>query len=83
MDEAPWIAHEGAKFRDELTRYKMANHPFKTHPFFGRIERGEAPRELVHRWAEQFYPWLACVPIAMAERFDRCSWEASFNRTGR
>jgi pyrroloquinoline-quinone synthase len=79
MTEAPWIRLEGAKFRDELTRYKMANHPFRTHPFFERIEKGEAPKELIFRWAEQFYPWLACVPLAMAERFSRCSWEAGFD----
>jgi pyrroloquinoline-quinone synthase len=72
MDEPPWVRWEGDRFRSELHRYKMANHPFRTHEFFHRIERGEAPRELIHRWAEQFYPWLATVPIAMAERFSRC-----------
>lgn len=70
---------EGAKFRDELVRYKMANHPFRTHPFFAQVEKGEASREQLHRWATQFYPWLACVPLAMAERFSRCSWEAKFD----
>ncbi|MGI0053621.1 MAG: hypothetical protein ACRECR_05110, partial [Thermoplasmata archaeon] len=79
MTEAPWIQYEGARFRDELTRYKMTNHPFRTHPFFDRVERGEAPRELVHAWAEQFYPWLACVPIAMALRFSRCPWESRYD----
>jgi pyrroloquinoline-quinone synthase len=79
MTEAPWIRLEGAMFRDELTKYKMSHHPFRTHPFFQRIERGEAPRELLHRWAAQFYPWLACVPIAMAERFSRCSWEPRYD----
>jgi pyrroloquinoline-quinone synthase len=79
MAEAPWERWEGARFRDELTKYKMANHPFRTHPFFDRLERGEVPRETVFRWAGQFYPWLACVPIAMAERFSRCSWEATFD----
>lgn len=79
MTEPPWERFEGAKFRDELVRYKMANHPFRTHPFFAQVEKGEAPRELLHRWATQFYPWLACVPLAMAERFSRCSWEARFD----
>ncbi len=74
-EEAPWVRYEGAKFRDELTRYKMAHHPFKTHPFFDRLERGEVPIEVVGSWARQFYPWLASVPIAMAERFANCSWE--------
>jgi len=79
MDEAPWDRFEGAAFRDELTRYKMANHPFRTHPFFADVEAGRAPRPLVERWVGQFYPWLACVPIAMAERFSRCSWEPAFD----
>ncbi|MGA8604916.1 MAG: iron-containing redox enzyme family protein [Thermoplasmata archaeon] len=77
MTEAPWVRFEGAKFRDELTKYKMANHPFKTHPFFSRLERGEVPRPVVQAWVKQFYPWLASVPIAMAERFANCSWDAS------
>jgi len=80
MPEPPWVRFEGAKFRDELTRYKMAHHPFKTHPFFGRLERGEVPRPLVQAWAKQFYPWLASVPIAMAERFANCSWEPGNDR---
>jgi pyrroloquinoline-quinone synthase len=79
MSEAPWDRWEGEAFRRELVRYKMAHHPFKTHPFFAQVERGEAPRETVHRWAVQFYPWLACVPLAMAERFARCSWEQKFD----
>jgi pyrroloquinoline-quinone synthase len=79
MTEAPWERWEGPAFRDELTKYKMAHHPFRTHPFFQRIERGEADRAAIHRWAAQFYPWLACVPIAMAERFSRCPWETRFD----
>jgi pyrroloquinoline quinone (PQQ) biosynthesis protein C len=79
MTEPPWVQFEGSRFRDELSRFKMANHPFKTHPFFERIERGEVPPELLRAWASQFYPWLACVPLAMAERFSRCSWEAKFD----
>ncbi|MCI4335264.1 MAG: iron-containing redox enzyme family protein [Thermoplasmata archaeon] len=79
MDEPPWVRLEGAQFRDELVRYKMAYHPFRTHPFFAQVEQGKAPRELLHRWVTQFYPWLACVPLAMAERFSRCSWEARFD----
>jgi len=79
MSEEPWVAFEGAAFRDALTRYKMANHPFRTHPFFRDVEAGTAPRPLVERWLAQFYPWLACVPLAMAERFSRCSWEARFD----
>ena len=75
MEEAPWDRFEGARFRDELTKYKMANHPFRTHPFFDRLERGEVPRPVVQSWAKQFYPWLASVPIAMAERFSNCSWD--------
>ncbi len=75
MSEAPWDRFEGAKFRDELTKYKMANHPFKTHPFFARLEKGEVPLPVVREWAKQFYPWLASVPIAMAERFSNCSWD--------
>ena len=75
MTEAPWVRFEGEKFRDELTKFKMANHPFKTHPFFSELERGEVPRGVVQEWVKQFYPWLACVPIAMAERFSRCGWE--------
>jgi pyrroloquinoline-quinone synthase len=79
MTEAPWVRYEGEAFRQELVRYKMANHPFKTHPFFDQLERGEVPRPIVHRWVTQFYPWLACVPLAMAERFARCSWEAKYD----
>jgi pyrroloquinoline-quinone synthase len=79
MQEPPWVRLEGTAFRDELVRYKMANHPFRTHPFFAEVEAGRAPRELLHRWVTQFYPWLACVPLAMAERFSRCSWEARFD----
>ncbi|HZY69705.1 MAG TPA: iron-containing redox enzyme family protein [Thermoplasmata archaeon] len=79
MAEAPWDRWAGEEFRRELVAYKMANHPFKTHPFFAELERGTVPRETVHRWATQFYPWLACVPIAMAERFSRCSWERRFD----
>jgi pyrroloquinoline-quinone synthase len=80
MPEPPWVAHEGEKFRDELTKYKMANHPFRTHRFFRDLEAGKVPRELVQRWAVQFYPWLACVPVAMAERFARTSWEPAHQR---
>ncbi|MCL4307979.1 MAG: iron-containing redox enzyme family protein [Candidatus Thermoplasmatota archaeon] len=80
MSEAPWIRFEGEKFRDELTRYKLANHPFQTHPFFQRLERGTIPRPVVEAWVTQFYPWLACVPIAMAERFSNCSWAPSNDR---
>ena len=79
MDEAPWERFEGEAFRRELTTYKMANHPFRTHPFFERLERGDVPRPLVYRWVAQFYPWLACVPLAMAERFSRCSWESRYD----
>ena len=75
MAEAPWVRFEGAKFRDELTKYKMANHPFKTHPFFQRLEKGEVPLPVVKAWTKQFYPWLASVPIAMAERYSNCSWD--------
>ncbi|MCI4368472.1 MAG: iron-containing redox enzyme family protein [Thermoplasmata archaeon] len=80
MAEDPWDRFEGEAFRQELTRYKMANHPFRTHPFFDALEAGTVPRPIVHRWAGQFYPWLACVPLAMAERFARCSWESRFDR---
>ena len=79
MAEAPWVRYQGEAFRQELVKYKMANHPFKTHPFFTQLERGEVPVPMVHRWVTQFYPWLACVPLAMAERFARCSWEAKFD----
>jgi len=77
MSEAPWDRFEGSRFRDELTNYKMARHPFKTHPFFAQLERGEVPLPVVREWAKQFYPWLASVPIAMAERFANCSSEPS------
>jgi pyrroloquinoline-quinone synthase len=80
MTEAPWIRFEGEKFRDELTKYKMANHPFATHPFFARVEKGEVPRPVVQAWVKQFYPWLSSVPIAMAERFANCSWEPANDR---
>jgi pyrroloquinoline-quinone synthase len=80
MSESPWVRFEGEAFRRELTQFKMAHHPFRTHPFFDRLERGEVPREVVHDWIAQFYPWLACVPLAMAERFSRCSWEAKYDR---
>ena len=79
MTEPPWIRLEGEAFREELVRYKMSRHPFRTHPFFDQLERGEVPRGVVHRWASQFYPWLACVPLAMAERFARCSWEPRYD----
>ncbi len=72
MDEAPWVRLEGSAFRDELTRYKMERHPFRTHPFFDALEHGEAPKPLVRAWVQQFYPWLASVPIAMAERYSNC-----------
>jgi pyrroloquinoline-quinone synthase len=74
-EKAPWDRLEGAAFRDELTRFKMSQHPFRTHEFFDRLERGEVPLSLVREWAKQFYPWLASVPIAMAERFSNCSWD--------
>ncbi len=74
------MAYEGERFRDELTRYKMANHPFKTHPFFRDVEQGRAPKSVVRAWVKQFYPWLASVPIAMAERFANCSWEPRNDR---
>jgi pyrroloquinoline-quinone synthase len=77
MTEAPWVRFEGAKFRDELTKYKMANHPFKTHPFFAHLEKGDVPLPVVKAWVQQFYPWLASVPIAMAERFANCSFDAA------
>jgi pyrroloquinoline-quinone synthase len=80
MVEAPWVRFEGEKFRDELTKFKMANHPFKTHPFFADLEKGKVPKPLVQAWVKQFYPWLASVPIAMAERFSNCSWEPSNDR---
>jgi pyrroloquinoline-quinone synthase len=80
MTEAPWVRFEGAAFRDELTKYKMENHPFATHPFFRQVERGEAAKALVQAWVKQFYPWLASVPIAMAERFANCSWEPANDR---
>lgn len=80
MTEPPWVRFEGEEFRRELTAYKMANHPFRTHPFFQEVEAGRAPKATVQRWVAQFYPWLACVPIAMAERFARCSYEPSNDR---
>lgn len=80
MTEAPWVRFEGERFRDELTRYKMEHHPFKTHPFFARLEQGEVPLPVVKEWVRQFYPWLASVPIAMAERFANCSWEPENDR---
>jgi pyrroloquinoline-quinone synthase len=75
MSEPPWVRFEGERFRDELTKYKMAHHPFKTHRFFADLEQGSVPAPVVHEWVKQFYPWLATVPIAMAERFANCSWE--------
>jgi pyrroloquinoline-quinone synthase len=72
MPSAPWDRFEGAAFRDELTRYKMEHHPFKTHPFFAALERGAVPKPVVQAWVKQFYPWLASVPIAMAERYSNC-----------
>jgi pyrroloquinoline-quinone synthase len=72
MAAAPWERLEGSAFRDELTRYKLENHPFRTHPFFAAIERGTVPKAVVQAWAKQFYPWLASVPLAMAERFSNC-----------
>jgi pyrroloquinoline-quinone synthase len=80
MVDPAWATLKGEEFRDALNTYKMQNHPFKTHPFFAQVEDGKAPVELVHRWAAQFYPWLACVPIAMAERFSNCPWEAKYDR---
>ncbi len=72
MAAPPWEKLEGEAFRDELTRHKMAHHPFKTHPFFAAVEKGDVPKGVVQAWAKQFYPWLASVPIAMAERFSNC-----------
>jgi pyrroloquinoline-quinone synthase len=79
MSEPPWVRFEGARFRDELTKYKMENHPFKTHPFFASLEQGKVPKKVVREWVKQFYPWLASVPIAMAERFANCSWDPKFD----
>jgi len=72
MAVPPWERMEGTAFRDELTRYKMENHPFRSHPFFRGIESGSVPKSVVQAWAKQFYPWLASVPIAMAERYSNC-----------
>ena len=72
MSSAPWDRFEGEAFRDELTRYKMEHHPFQTHPFFSAVERGTVPKPVVQAWVKQFYPWLASVPLAMAERFSNC-----------
>jgi len=72
MPLPPWERLDGVAFRDELTRFKMEHHPFKTHPFFAAIEQGSVPKPVVQAWAKQFYPWLASVPIAMAERFSNC-----------
>ncbi len=80
MAEPVWAQLEGEAFRRELERFKLQNHPFKTHPFFREIERGAAPRDVVQRWAAQFYPWLASVPLAMAERFANCPAETRFDR---
>lgn len=80
MPDPPWERFEREEFRRELTKFKMANHPFHTHPFFADLERGKVPRATVERWVAQFYPWLACVPLAMAERFARCSYESRFDR---
>ena len=80
MSEPPWVRFEGARFRDELTNFKMANHPFKTHAFFADVERGAAPKPLVQAWVKQFYPWLACVPVAMAERFANVPWDVSHDK---
>ncbi|MGA7923480.1 MAG: iron-containing redox enzyme family protein [Thermoplasmata archaeon] len=77
--EDPWVRWEGAQFRDELTKYKMANHPFRTHPFFQRLEGGEVPKPVVIDWVKQFFPWLSCVPLAMALRFSNCSWEPEYD----
>ncbi len=79
MEAPPWDRLEGESFRQALVAYKMANHPFRTHPFFAALEAGKVPRDVVERWVTQFYPWLACVPLAMAERFARCSWEPRFD----
>lgn len=79
MEAPPWERLSGEEFRRALVTHKMANHPFKTHPFFAALERGEVPKDVVGRWVTQFYPWLACVPLAMAERFARCSWEPRFD----
>jgi pyrroloquinoline-quinone synthase len=80
MSDAPWDRYEGEEFRRHLTAYKMAHHPFRTHRFFRDLEEGKVPRPLVHKWATQFYPWLSCVPIAMAERFARTSWDPANDR---
>jgi pyrroloquinoline-quinone synthase len=80
MAEPPWVRYEGEEFRRRLTAYKMAHHPFRTHRFFRELEAGQVPKRVVHRWATQFYPWLACVPIAMAERFARTSWDPANDR---
>lgn len=72
MAAPPWEKLEGEAFRDELTRYKMEHHPFRTHPFFAALARGDVPKPVVQAWAKQFYPWLASVPIAMAERYSNC-----------
>ena len=79
MEEPPWVRFEGSRFRDELTKYKMARHPFRTHPYFDALEKGEVARPVIVDWVKQFFPWLSCVPIAMALRFSNCSWDPSNN----
>ncbi len=77
MEKRPWEL-TGDAFCDELFRYKLENHPFRTHPFFRDWVAGKLPRTTLQRWAPQFYAWLTCIPRAYALRFARLPWEPRF-----
>lgn len=73
MPAEPWTLPP-EKFCAELQRYKMAHHPFQTHPFFKSWEKGTLPVATLRAWAPQFYTWLTVIPRAYAERFARLPW---------
>jgi pyrroloquinoline-quinone synthase len=62
------------RFTAELIRYKMENHPFRTHPFFQEWIKGKLPIGSIRAWAPQFYHWLCVIPRAYALRFAQLPW---------
>jgi pyrroloquinoline quinone (PQQ) biosynthesis protein C len=69
-----------AKFCEELSRYKLEHHPFKTHPFFQEWIAGKLPLDSLQVWAPQFYHWLCVIPRAYALRFSRLPWVPEYEK---
>ncbi|MDE1820755.1 MAG: iron-containing redox enzyme family protein [Euryarchaeota archaeon] len=74
MSGSPWDLSP-KEFCEELARYKLAHHPFRTHPFFREWEEGKLPLDHIRAWAPQFYAWLCVIPRAYALRFAQLPWD--------